>query len=70
MILASGDRIAIDVEGLRIIQGYPGNSLKKDPWELTMIQRAVALGLGATSDSAYEVITRVVETSVPGGLPQ
>ncbi len=56
LILASGDRVALDVEGLKIIQSYAGHSLKKSPWELTMIRRAVELGLGATSEAEYEVI--------------
>jgi uncharacterized protein (DUF362 family) len=56
LILASGDRIAMDVEALKIIQSYPGHSLKKGPWELTMIRRAVELGLGATSEAEYQVI--------------
>jgi uncharacterized protein (DUF362 family) len=56
LILASGDRIAIDVEGLKVIQSYPGHSLKKGPWELTMIRRAVELGLGATSETEYRVV--------------
>ena len=57
LILASGDRIAMDVEALKVIQSYPGHSLKKGPWELTMIRRAVELGLGATSEAEYWVIT-------------
>jgi uncharacterized protein (DUF362 family) len=56
LILASGDRIAIDVEALKVIQSYPGHSLKKSPWELTMIRRAVELGLGASSEAEYQVI--------------
>jgi uncharacterized protein (DUF362 family) len=56
LILASGDRIAMDVEGLKVIQSYPGHSLKKGPWELTMIRRAVELGLGATSEADYRVV--------------
>jgi uncharacterized protein (DUF362 family) len=56
LILASGDRIAIDVEALKVIQSYPGHSLEKSPWELTMIRRAVELGLGATSEVEYWVI--------------
>ena len=56
LILASGDRIAIDVEALKVIQSYPGHSLKKGPWELTMIRRAVELGLGAMSEAEYRVI--------------
>jgi uncharacterized protein (DUF362 family) len=57
LILASGDRIAMDVEALKVLQSYPGHSLKKRPWELTLIRRAVELGLGATSEAAYQVIT-------------
>ncbi len=56
LILASGDRIAMDVEALKVIQSYPGHSLKKGPWELTMIRRAVELGLGATSEAEYQVV--------------
>jgi uncharacterized protein (DUF362 family) len=56
LILASGDRIALDVEALKVIQSYPGHSLKRGPWELTMIRRAVELGLGATSEAEYRVI--------------
>ena len=57
VILASGDRIALDVEGLKVIRGYPGHSLKKSPWEFATIRRAVELGLGAESEAAYRVIT-------------
>ena len=56
-VLASGDRIAVDVEGLKVIQGYPGHSLKKSPWELSMIERAVELGLGAANEAAYRLVT-------------
>lgn len=66
LILASGDRIAIDVEGLKVIQSYPGHSLKKGPWELTMIRRAVELGLGATSEAGYQTIRTHPE---PSSLP-
>jgi uncharacterized protein (DUF362 family) len=57
LVLASGDRIAIDVEALKVIQSYPGHSLKKGPWELTMIRRAVELGLGAMSEADYRIVT-------------
>jgi uncharacterized protein (DUF362 family) len=56
LILASGDRIAMDVEGVKVIQSYPDHGLNKSPWELTMIRRAVELGLGATSEAEYQVI--------------
>jgi uncharacterized protein (DUF362 family) len=60
LILASGDQIAIDVEGLKVVQSYPGHNLKKEAWELPTIRRAVELGLGATSESAYRVISEKV----------
>lgn len=41
LILASTSRIAIDVEGIKIIQSFPGNSLAGlDPHQLPQIQRA------------------------------
>ena len=46
LILASADRIEIDVEGIKIIQSFKGNSLKNiDPWELPQIKKAVELGI-------------------------
>lgn len=48
LILASADRVAIDVEGIKIIQNYKGNSLEGvDPWELPQIKRAVEMGIGS-----------------------
>lgn len=47
LILASENRVAIDVEGIKIIQSYKNNSLAGiDPWQLPQIKRAVELGLG------------------------
>ncbi|MFQ6050052.1 MAG: DUF362 domain-containing protein, partial [Candidatus Paceibacterales bacterium] len=47
MILASRDRVAIDVEGIKVIQSFEGNSLKNiDPWEMPQIKRAIELGIG------------------------
>ncbi|MBI4834991.1 MAG: DUF362 domain-containing protein [Planctomycetes bacterium] len=54
LFLASGDRIAIDVEGVKIIQSYPAkNRLDMDAWELPTIRRAIELGLGAESEKDY-----------------
>lgn len=40
LILASTDRVAIDIEGIKIIQSFKGNSLKDiDPWELPQIKK-------------------------------
>lgn len=45
LILASTNRVAIDVEGIKTIQGFKGNSLKNiDSWELPQIK--IELGLG------------------------
>jgi uncharacterized protein (DUF362 family) len=46
LILASGNQVAIDVEGVKILQSYPGNSLEgKDIWTLKQIKHSVDLGL-------------------------
>ena len=46
LILASEDRAAIDVEGIKVIQGFEGNSLEGiDPWQLPQIKKAIELGL-------------------------
>jgi uncharacterized protein (DUF362 family) len=46
LILASTNRVAIDIEGIKIIQSYKGNSLRDiDPWELPQIKRAREIGI-------------------------
>jgi uncharacterized protein (DUF362 family) len=46
LILASTDRVATDIEGIKIIQNYPGNSLSQiKPEELPQIKRAVEMGV-------------------------
>lgn len=58
VILASGDRVAIDVEGVKILQSYPWDNLLQMPvWELPVIKRAVELNLGVSSEDDYEVLT-------------
>jgi uncharacterized protein (DUF362 family) len=45
-ILASTNRVAIDIEGIKIIQSYPGNSLSRvKPEELPQIKRAIEMGV-------------------------
>ncbi len=56
VILASGDRIAIDIEALKILKSYDGTSLKKHVWEYSQIQRAAELNIGVKSEAEYEVI--------------
>lgn len=58
VILASGDRIAMDVESIKIIGSYEGAKLKESPWSYTQIRHAVELGLGARSEQEYTVINR------------
>jgi len=57
VVLASADRVAIDVEAIKIIESFEGAKLKEDPWSHTQIRRAVELGLGVRSENDYEVIT-------------
>jgi uncharacterized protein (DUF362 family) len=58
LILASGNQVAIDVEGVKTLQSYPGNGLEgKDVWDLRQIKHAVELGLGPRSEEEYEVVT-------------
>jgi len=57
VILASGDRIAMDVECIKVISGFEGSKLKDNPWKYAQIQHAVKLGLGVKEEGAYEVVT-------------
>jgi len=57
LILASNDRVAIDVEGIKILQSYNAkNKLKGNPWELPTIKRAVELEIGSRNEQDYIVI--------------
>jgi uncharacterized protein (DUF362 family) len=53
VVLAGTDRVALDVEGIRLLQRYPECALTRDPWRYPQIQAAVRLGLGAAADGAY-----------------
>lgn len=57
VILASGDRIALDVEGVKILKTYPRDNLLQMPvWELPIFKRAIELGLGSASENDYHVV--------------
>ena len=56
VMLASGNRIAMDVEALKIIESFEGTSLKDDPWSYPQIYRAVELGLGVKNEQDYRVV--------------
>jgi len=58
LILASGNQVAIDVEGVKILKSYSGNSLEgKDAWDLVQIKHAIELGLGPRNEEEYELVT-------------
>jgi uncharacterized protein (DUF362 family) len=47
IVLASGDPVAIDVEGVRLLLSYKAdNLLTKDPWQLPIVATALEHGLG------------------------
>lgn len=54
--LASGDRIAVDVESIKIIESFEGAKLKDNPWGYTQIRHAVELGLGVKNEQEYKVV--------------
>ncbi len=56
VIVASGDRIAMDVEAIKIIEGYEEAKLKGDPWSYPQICHAVKLGLGVKGPEEYRVV--------------
>lgn len=58
LILASENRVALDVEGIKIIKAQEGNSLKRGPWNYTQIRSAVEHGLGPKNNNEYTVISK------------
>jgi uncharacterized protein (DUF362 family) len=56
LVLASHNRVAIDVEAIRIIQGYPGHSLPADVAQVRQIARAIELGLGPEEGLSFRTV--------------
>jgi uncharacterized protein (DUF362 family) len=56
VVLAAGDRIALDVEALKTVAAFEGSSLREDPWSYTQVHRAAELGLGIKREHEYEVV--------------
>jgi uncharacterized protein (DUF362 family) len=57
LVMVSGDILALDVEGVKILQSYEGeNLLKMDAWDLPVIKHAARLNLGALTPEGYSVI--------------
>jgi len=51
LVLASGDLVSIDVEGMRVLLDYgTSNKIPANPWELPQIATALRHGLGAGED--------------------
>jgi len=51
LVLASKDRVAIDIEGVKVIQSFRGNALKKiNAQDIPQIKKALELGIGELPD--------------------
>ena len=57
VVLASGDRIATDVEALKVIESFEGSNLTDDPWSYTQIRRTVELEIGVKKEDEYTVVS-------------
>ena len=59
VILASGDAVALDVQGVRLLQNYAAvNHLVGDAWNLPQIKTAVKHGLGVRNDGELLLVRR------------
>ena len=57
VILSSGDQVALDVQGVRLLQNYAAvNHLNGDAWALPQIKTAVKHGLGARDDDEWMLV--------------
>ena len=57
ILLASGDQIALDVQGIRFLQNYAAvNHLTKDAWDLPQIKTAVKHNLGVKSEDEIQLV--------------
>jgi uncharacterized protein (DUF362 family) len=57
LILASGDRVAMDVESIKVIGSFESSKLKDNPWSYAQIRQATGLGLGVRGEEEYVVVT-------------
>jgi uncharacterized protein (DUF362 family) len=56
VVLASGDRIAMDVGAIKVIENFEGANLTADPWCYTQIRRAVELEIGVKKEDECDVV--------------
>lgn len=55
-ILASTDRVAIDLEEVKLIKTFPGNSLeKRSPKKIPQIKKGIELGVGSADYELVEI---------------
>jgi uncharacterized protein (DUF362 family) len=58
LVFASEDRVALDVEAVKILKSYWAlNKLNLPVWELPQIASAKALKIGAESENDYQLVT-------------
>ncbi|MBN2388705.1 MAG: DUF362 domain-containing protein [Anaerolineales bacterium] len=58
LLMASRNRIAIDAEAIKVIQGFPGHNLPPTIEEVVQIKRAIELGLGPEEGLFYRTVVR------------
>jgi uncharacterized protein (DUF362 family) len=57
VLLASGDQVAMDVQGVRFLQNYAAvNHLTRDAWDLPQIKTAVKHNLGIKGEDEIQLI--------------
>jgi len=57
LVLASGDQVAIDVEGVKTLQSYRGeNLLDMEAAQLPLISHAAKMNIGKALDGEYKVL--------------
>ncbi len=59
IIFASTDRVALDVEGVKLLKSYNAkNRLTPPTWETPQIKRAVEMGIGVKSEKEYRIVSK------------
>jgi len=57
LVLASGDRVTLDVEAIKVIKTFEGNDLIDDPWKYVQIRHSARLGFGSRRTEDYAVVS-------------
>lgn len=56
LLLAATNRVAVDIEAIKVLQSFPGHSLPARVKEIVQIKRAIELGLGPEEGLSYRTI--------------